>query len=191
MTVEPFRNEPIETFQTEEARRAMREALRRVREEFGRHYPLYIGGSGWTRRSAWSPSTPRRQARWWAPPPRREGGGGGRPRAAWKAFKTWKDWPQEDRSRLLLKAAALMRRRKRELEATLVYEVGKNWVEASADVAEAIDFIEYYARAALRYRYPAVEVVPYPGEDNESFYVPLGPGWSSPPGTSPWPSSLG
>ena len=44
MTVEPFRNEPIETFQTEEARRAMREALRRVREEFGRHYPLYIGG---------------------------------------------------------------------------------------------------------------------------------------------------
>lgn len=97
-------------------------------------------------------------------------------RAAWKAFKTWKDWPQEDRSRLLLKAAALMRRRKRELEATLVYEVGKNWVEASADVAEAIDFIEYYARAALRYRYPAVEVVPYPGEDNESFYVPLGAG---------------
>lgn len=111
--------------------------------------------------------------------------------AAWKAFKTWKDWPQEDRSRLLLKAAALMRRRKRELEATLVYEVGKNWVEASADVAEAIDFIEYYARAALRYRYPAVEVVPYPGEDNESFYVPLGAGVVIAPGTSPWPSSLG
>ncbi|NHK38992.1 L-glutamate gamma-semialdehyde dehydrogenase [Thermus thermophilus] len=177
MTVEPFRNEPIETFQTEEARRAMREALRRVREEFGRHYPLYIGGE-WVdtkeRMVSLNPSAPSEVVGTTAKAGKAEAEAA--LEAAWKAFKTWKDWPQEDRSRLLLKAAALMRRRKRELEATLVYEVGKNWVEASADVAEAIDFIEYYARAALRYRYPAVEVVPYPGEDNESFYVPLGAG---------------
>jgi hypothetical protein len=49
-------------------------------------------------------------------------------------------------------------------------------VEASAEVAEAIDFLEYYARQALKYKYPSVEVVPYPGEDNESFYLPLGAG---------------
>ena len=129
MTVEPFRNEPIETFQTEEARRAMREALRRVREEFGRHYPLYIGGE-WVdtkeRMVSLNPSAPSEVVGTTAKAGKVEAEAA--LEAAWKAFKTWKDWPQEDRSRLLLKAAALMRRRKRELEATLVYEVGKNWV---------------------------------------------------------------
>ncbi len=177
MTVEPFRNEPVETFSTEEARRAMREALRAVREGFGRHYPLYIDGE-WVdtgeRLVSLNPSNPKEVVGTLAKATQAEADAA--LEAAWRAFKTWKDWPQEDRSRLLLKAAALMRRRKRELEATIVYEVGKNWVEASADVAEAIDFLEYYARQALKYKYPAVEVMPYPGEDNESFYLPLGAG---------------
>ena len=55
--------------------------------------------------------------------------------AAWAAFEDWKLWKQEDRSRVMLKAAAIMRRRKRELEAWLVFEIGKNFVEASAEVA--------------------------------------------------------
>ncbi|GGN05547.1 L-glutamate gamma-semialdehyde dehydrogenase [Thermus composti] len=183
MTVEPFRNQPIETFQTEEARREMREALKRARAEFGRHYPLYIAGE-WVdtkeRLVSLNPSNPKEVVGTAAKAGKAEADEA--LKAAWKAFKTWKDWPQEDRSRLLLKAAALMKRKRRDLEAFLVYEVGKNWVEASADVAEAIDFVEYYARAALHYRYPAVEVEPYPGEDNESFYVPLGAGVS----ISPW-----
>jgi len=177
MTVEPFRNQPVETFATEEARREMREALQRVRGEFGRHYPLYLGGE-WVdtqdRIASLNPSAPSEVVGTVAKAGKAEAEAA--LEAAWKAFKTWKDWPQEDRSRLLLKAAALMKRRRRELEATLVYEIGKNWVEASAEVAEAIDFLEYYARQALKHKYPSVEVVPYPGEDNESFYIPLGAG---------------
>jgi 1-pyrroline-5-carboxylate dehydrogenase len=177
MTVEPFRNQPIETFTGEEARREMREALRRVREEFGRHWPLYIGGA-WVdtgeRILSLNPSAPSEVVGTVAKAGKAEAEAA--LEAAWRAYRTWKDWPQEDRSRLLLKAAAIMKRRRRELEATLVYEIGKNWVEASAEVAEAIDFLEYYARQALKYKYPSVEVVPYPGEDNESFYLPLGAG---------------
>ncbi|WP_114313971.1 L-glutamate gamma-semialdehyde dehydrogenase [Thermus caldifontis] len=177
MTVEPFRNQPIETFQTEEAKREMREALRRVRAEFGRHYGLYLDGA-WVdtqeRILSLNPSAPSEVVGSTAKAGVAEAEAA--LEAAWRAFRTWKDWPQEDRSRLLLKAAALMKRRRRELEATLVYEIGKNWLEASAEVAEAIDFLEYYARQALKYKYPSVEVVPYPGEDNESFYIPLGAG---------------
>ncbi|GAB5603107.1 L-glutamate gamma-semialdehyde dehydrogenase [Thermus sp. FJN-A] len=177
MTVEPFRNQPVETFQTEGARREMKEALRRVRAEFGRHYPLYLDGAWMDTKErivSLNPSAPREVVGTVAKAGKAEAEAA--LEAAWRAFKTWKDWPQEDRSRLLLKAAALMKRRRRELEATLVYEIGKNWVEASAEVAEAIDFLEYYARQALKYKYPSVEVVPFPGEDNESFYIPLGAG---------------
>ncbi|MER3557044.1 MAG: L-glutamate gamma-semialdehyde dehydrogenase [Thermus sp.] len=177
MTVEPFKNQPIETFQTPEAKAAMKEALARVRAEFGRHWPLYIGGE-WVdtkeRIVSRNPSAPSEVVGTTAKAGLAEAEEA--LKAAWKAFETWKDWPQEDRSRLLLKAAAIMKRRRRELEATLVYEIGKNWVEASAEVAEAIDFLEYYARQALKYKYPSVEVAPYPGEDNESFYIPLGAG---------------
>ena len=151
MTVEPFRNQPIETFGTEEARREMKEALKRVRAEFGRHWGLYLDGA-WVdtgeRILSLNPSAPSEVVGSTAKATRAEAEAA--LEAAWRAFRTWKDWPQEDRSRLLLKAAALMKRRRRELEATLVYEIGKNWVEASAEVAEAIDFLEYYARQALK-----------------------------------------
>jgi delta-1-pyrroline-5-carboxylate dehydrogenase (EC 1.5.1.12) len=134
MTVEPFRNQPIETFTGEEARREMREALRRVRAEFGRHWPLYIGGA-WVdtgeRIVSLNPSAPSEVVGTVAKAGKAEAEAA--LEAAWKAYRTWKDWPQEDRSRLLLKAAAIMKRRRRELEATLVYEIGKNWVEASAE----------------------------------------------------------
>ena len=120
MTVEPFRNQPIETFQTEEAKREMREALRRVRAEFGRHYGLYIDGA-WVdtqeKIQSLNPSAPSEVVGSTAKAGLSEAEAA--LEAAWRAFKTWKDWPQEDRSRLLLKAAALMKRRRRELEATL------------------------------------------------------------------------
>ena len=82
----------------------------------------------------------------------------------------------------MLKAAAIMRRRKRELEAWLVYEIGKNWVEASAEVAEMIDFTEYYARQALRHVGGLGHLNAFPGEENESFYIPLGAGLT----IAPW-----
>ncbi len=183
MTPEPYRPEPIETFQSPEAFEAMRKALAGVRAQFGRHYPLIIGGEKVHTQatiSSTNPSNPSEVIGVSAKAGIAEADAA--LDAAWRAFaprqgaaQGWKDWPQEHRSRVLLKAAQIMKRRQRELEAWLVYEIGKNWVEAAADVAEAIDFIRYYAISALKYK-DGAPVVPYPGEDNEAFYIPLGVG---------------
>ncbi|ADH64957.1 delta-1-pyrroline-5-carboxylate dehydrogenase [Allomeiothermus silvanus DSM 9946] len=176
MTVEPYRPQPIETFQTPEKRQEMIRALAEVRQQFGRHYPLIIGGEKVQTQAAipsTNPSNPAEVVGYAAQAGASEADAA--LEAAWRAFKTWKDWPQEARSRTLLKAAHIMKRRQRELEAWMVYEIGKNWTEAAADVAEAIDFTVYYAQQALKYtaKPPLVAV---PGEDNESFYMPLGAG---------------
>ncbi|WP_293174385.1 L-glutamate gamma-semialdehyde dehydrogenase [Oceanithermus sp.] len=184
MTIEPFRNEPILLFKDEAERKAMQAALAEVKAQLGRDYPLIIGGdkvvtADWL--PSFDPSDPGRLVGRAAKAGPAEADAA--LEAAWKAFETWKRWPQEHRSRVLWKAAAIMRRRKFELAAWMVYEVGKNWVEAIADVAEAIDFLEYYGRIALNLKGPeAVPLYPYPGEDNEAFYIPLGAGVS----ISPW-----
>ncbi len=87
-------------------------------------------------------------------------------------------------SRCLLRAAALFRKRKFEFDAWLVYEAGKTWPEADADVSEAIDFCEYYARQMQRLGKPD-PLVQLPGEKDELFYLPLGVGVIIPPWNFP------
>src|SRR6201985_676200 len=77
-----------------------------------------------------------------------------------------------------------MRNRKCEFCAWLTYEVGKNWVEADADVGETIDFLEFYAREALRLA-KATTPIQYPGEHDQLLYIPMGvcaviPPWNFP-----------
>lgn len=177
MNVEPYRPHPIETFHSAESLQQMQQALAYVRSQLGRHYPLLINGQ--------HVDTPDQVVSTNPSDPTQVIGSSAKATAqhaeqalegAWQAFSTWKNWPQEDRSRVLLKAAAIMKRRQRELEAWLVMEIGKNFVEASAEVAEAIDFLTYYALMALKYKYPSVPLTPVDGEDNESFYLPLGVG---------------
>lgn len=67
------------------------------------------------------------------------------------AFPAWRDRPQQERSEMLMKAAATLRRRRDELSGVIIRESGKTWREADADVCEAIDFCEYYAREAFRW----------------------------------------
>ena len=69
--------------------------------------------------------------------------------------------------------------------AWLTYEVGKNWAEADADVGETIDFLEFYAREALRLA-AAITPIQYPGERNELLYIPLGVGAVIPPWNFPF-----
>jgi 1-pyrroline-5-carboxylate dehydrogenase len=85
---------------------------------------------------------------------------------------------------MLVRAAEILRRRKLEFDAWLVVEAGKTWPEAEADVAEAIDFCEYYARQMLKLADPP-PVVQLPGEKDEMVYVPLGPGVIIPPWNFP------
>jgi len=94
---------------------------------------------------------------------------------ALETFKSWRYTSAKVRAGYLIKIANIMRKRRLELAAWMVFESGKNWVEADADVAEAIDFCDYYAREALRYDSPP-KMVKYPGEYNEMFYLPLGVG---------------
>jgi RHH-type proline utilization regulon transcriptional repressor/proline dehydrogenase/delta 1-pyrroline-5-carboxylate dehydrogenase len=93
--------------------------------------------------------------------------------AATRAAAEWGRRPARERAAALLAAAAAMRRRRLELAALVLRESGKPWPEADADVCEAIDFIEYYARGAIALEEPRpLEQVP--GERNQMRYVPRG-----------------
>ena len=105
--------------------------------------------------------------------------------AALRAFHVWSRAPVEIRASLLLNAAAMIRERKLEFAAWLTYEVGKNWAEADADVAETIDFLEFYAREALRLA-KATTPIQLPGERNRLLYIPLGVGTVIPPWNFPF-----
>ncbi|MBN2564565.1 MAG: L-glutamate gamma-semialdehyde dehydrogenase [Candidatus Eisenbacteria bacterium] len=104
--------------------------------------------------------------------------------AADTAFEQWRSVPGEERAEYLFRAAEVMRRRRIELGATMVLEEGKNWIEADADVCEAIDFLEFYAREAIRYSKPQ-PLTHLEGEQNEYFYIPLGVGVVIPPWNFP------
>jgi 1-pyrroline-5-carboxylate dehydrogenase len=104
--------------------------------------------------------------------------------AAWRYFPQWSATPAAKRVEMLVRAAEILRRRKLEFDAWLVVEAGKTWPEAEADVAEAIDFCEYYARQMVKLADPP-PVVQLPGERDEMVYVPLGPGIIIPPWNFP------
>src|SRR5512135_2550390 len=146
----PFRNEPATDFSQPENARRMRDAIEKVRSELGREYDLVIGAARLRTERKIRSTNPAR------PPElvglhQRAGTEHVEPamKAALEAFESWKHAPAAERAGLIFRAAELMRERKLELGAWLVFEVGKNWAEADADVAEAIDFAEMYARTAL------------------------------------------
>ena len=92
--------------------------------------------------------------------------------AAKARFPVWSSTPVNERAAILIRAATIMRQRRAELSAVIVYEAGKSWAEADADVAEAIDFCRYYASDMQRLDTPRKRDVP--GEDNYTFYVARG-----------------
>jgi 1-pyrroline-5-carboxylate dehydrogenase len=106
-------------------------------------------------------------------------------RAATAAFQSWQYVPVKDRARYLLGAAAEMRRRKHEFSALMVLEVGKSWYEADADTSEAIDFMDYYARQAMRIADASEQLTPYPPEQLGYYNIPLGVGAIIPPWNFP------
>jgi 1-pyrroline-5-carboxylate dehydrogenase len=104
--------------------------------------------------------------------------------AARRAFQVWKRVPPQEKSTLFLLAADRLRPRKFEAAAWMVLEVGKNWAEADADVAESIDHLEYFAREILRYA-EGKPTTPHPQEVSYYTYEPLGvvaviPPWNFP-----------
>ena len=92
--------------------------------------------------------------------------------------------PAIERAGIVLRASRMMKQRRFEFDAAMILEEGKNWLEADGDFAEAVDFLEFYAREAIRYDQPC-GVTPYPGESQEVRYIPLGVGVVIPPWNFP------
>jgi 1-pyrroline-5-carboxylate dehydrogenase len=181
----PFANEPLSDFTIPANNAAYREALALVRRRLGGHWPLVINGrqvETGRRLVSINPCKPSELVGTVA-----AAGPEQVDRAldaAWGAFPDWAAAPVETRAAALVKLAAEMRRRKLELAAWQTLEASKNWLEAVADVAEAIDFCEYYARQALDFAQP-LPVLQQPGEINQSWLQPLGAGAVIPPWNFP------
>ncbi len=181
MLFEPYRNEPFADFSDPATLASFQRALAGVRAQLGRDYPLTIGGEQVVTGSFLESYDPARKDRLVG----RVAKAGPREieramDAAWEAYADWSRWGMAERARPLVKLAAVMRRRREELAAWLVFEASKNYLEAIADVAEAIDFCEYYARTAL----PLAEPLPtyaHPGEENTTTFQPMGVGLVIPP----------
>src|SRR5262249_3220623 len=156
-----------------EARDAMAAVLRDVGAQLGRTYPPVIAGRTITTAATIDSVNPSHC--------RQIVGRCGRATpeharqaidAAKAAFPGWRDTDTRTRADYLFRATAVMRRRRFELAAWETFECGKQWREADADVAEAIDFCEYYAHEMLRLDKGQPREVP--GEENFYFYEPRG-----------------
>ncbi len=184
--LQEYRPESYHDFSDPETAERMRDAIAQVAGQLGREYPARVGGEDVRldeTRDSTDPSRPSRVVGLFP-----AGGQGLADRAidaANQAFATWKNVPASERAAVLFRSADVMRRRRLELAAWMCFEIGKSWAEADADVAEAIDFCDYYAHLMLHYAYDPYPLVPYEPEINEMVYLPLGvvaviPPWNFP-----------
>jgi 1-pyrroline-5-carboxylate dehydrogenase len=180
-----FRNEPFTDFSKEENAQAMRNALEKVKRELGREYPLVIGGERITTESkldSFNPANRTELVGRFSKATKELANQA--VEAAAEAFKTWRNTPAQERAALLFRLAEILRERRHEFSAWMIYEVAKTWPEADADTAEAIDFCEFYGREMLRYsgEQPVFQIA---GEESGLEYIPLGVGAVIPPWNFP------
>jgi 1-pyrroline-5-carboxylate dehydrogenase len=186
-TLDEFKNEPFTDFSKPENADAMRAALDKVRSELGREYPIIIGGEKIALEEKFTSNNPANHSQVVGVFSEGDADTSLVEKAingATEAFKTWRNVPAAERAEYLFKIAAIMRERKHELSAWMVFEVSKTWAEADGDTAEAIDFCEFYGREMLRWSQEQ-PVTPYPGEKNQFEYIPLGVGAVIPPWNFP------
>jgi len=181
----PFRNEAIKSFTESADQRALSEAIAELRTRLGRFYPVVIDGRPQQTEERILSRNPARPDEIIG-----EVGSATLEQAmealavAERRYVTWSRQTPQTRAHILLAAAARLREERARFNALLVLEVGKPWIEADADTAETIDFLEYYAREALRYAEPP-PLVAVPGERGVLRYLPLGVGLIIPPWNFP------
>src|SRR5205807_2332671 len=169
-----FRNAPLVSFIYKDSQDKMESALREVRKRLGEKHPLYIGGEKiWTDNLTPSvnPAEPTEIVGYGT-----EAGVDEAERAvkaARAAFEKWRWTPFEERACLLERTADILERRRFELSAVEVFEVGKPWNEADADIREAIDFCRFYAQQMRRLGRPKL-TQQVPGEESYHHYWPRG-----------------
>src|SRR5262245_46323904 len=147
----PYRPEHYPDFNEPGPRQKMLDALDLVQSQLGRSYPLRIGGKKVETSGKIDSFNPAKSDQLVG-----SVGKAGADEAsaaieaADRAFPEWSHTPPDVRARYLLRAAAIIKRRAYEFSAWMVYEVSKSWLEAYADMAECIDFLEFYAREMMR-----------------------------------------
>ncbi|MEK7434869.1 MAG: L-glutamate gamma-semialdehyde dehydrogenase [Cyanobacteriota bacterium] len=180
-----FANEPFVDFSNPENIEKMKAALEQVKSEFNKEYPLIIGGEKiYTDKKDKSLNPSNLDEVVGVVQLAEKEHADKAIKTAYETFNSWKKVSVEERASYLFKVADLIRERKFYFSALLVYEVGKNWAEADGDTAEAIDFLEFYGREALRYSqdHPLTKTA---GENNKFVYLPLGVGIVIPPWNFP------
>jgi RHH-type proline utilization regulon transcriptional repressor/proline dehydrogenase/delta 1-pyrroline-5-carboxylate dehydrogenase len=174
LNLSPFRNEPVMDFSLVENQQAMRKAIASIRKELDKEYFLVIGEKekkGVEVKPSENPALPTEII--------------GRIHnaseddtneavdVAVRSFEKWSRTPIAQRVTCMVRAAEIMKTRRLELAAWEILECGKNWEEADADVCEAIDFLEFYARETIHLAEKKL-LGDVPGETNEYFYEPRG-----------------
>lgn len=169
-----FRNEPLTDWSRKENREKMRQALLKVRRKLWQRYPFVVGSTSvlsYQIINSLNPANFKETVglvsmanNYWVDKACNE---------TWEVWQFWQKVPYQKRAEYLFKAAQIMRDKRFELVAWAVLEIGKNWQEADADVAEAIDFLEYYGNLMLELGEPQI-TEEIPGELNETYYVPRG-----------------
>ncbi len=180
-----FRNEAFTDFSKEENAQAMRAALEKVKGELGRDYPLVVGNERVTTGSTLDSINPANKTEVVGRFQKATEELARRAvETAHETFATWRHVAPAERADLVFRVAAILRERRHEMSAWMIYEVGKTWAEADGDTAEAIDFCEFYAREMLRYAAPP-PLTKIEGEENRLEYIPLGVGVVIPPWNFP------
>src|SRR5437867_4681031 len=169
-----YKNASLTNFVYPESQEKMRAAVREVRARFGQKYPLVIDGKEvWTDKllPSLNPSAPDQIVGLVAEAgiPEAESAA----KAARRAFESWSRTPFEERCELLERVAAILDRRRFELSAVEIFEVGKAWAEADADIREAMDFCLFYAHQMRLLGKPRL-TQHVPGEESYQHYWPRG-----------------
>ncbi|MEN1968036.1 L-glutamate gamma-semialdehyde dehydrogenase [Lentibacillus sp. N15] len=176
-----FKHEPFTDFNDSTNCQAFESALKKVKGELGKEYPLIINGEEiYTEDKLVSvnPSNKEEVVGYVSKATKEHVDQA--MEAALEAFKTWRSWTPKERADVLYKAAAIVRRRKHEFSAWLAYDAGKPWSQGDGGVAEGIDFLEYYARQMVELG-QGKKVEDRANEQNSYFYQPMGPGVVIPP----------
>lgn len=173
LRAEPFQNEPQTDFSRKANRELFQQALDDVAAQLGREFPLIIDGKATDTRKKITSLNPSHKKQTVgviasAGPEHVEKALA----TARGAFEAWRKTAASVRAEYLEVMAAEMRNRRFQIAAWEVYECGKPWAEADADVAEAIDFCMYYAQQMRDLAVPVQ--CDYPGEENSYFYRPRG-----------------
>lgn len=180
-----FKNEPLTDFSKTKNIEKMNLALNKVKSELGKEYPMIIGSERiFTDKKDISLNPSNLDEIVGKAQFADQAHAEKAIQNAAKTFETWKRTSAKERASYLFKTADMMRERKFQFSAWMTYEVGKNWVEADADTAEAIDFLEFYGREMLRYD-QGHQLTQIEGEKSKLVYLPLGVGVVVPPWNFP------